>query len=224
MNINELLAGHNLPILPMRAWLGRTDFPGAGVGEPAWRLEDCWVTTEKRPSLSTVKLRAFELADGLPCFAIIGSAESPEWNWADNEELTDEYLRTFVYLLSPAEPTVWQAIDSWQQDKSGFMQVLSDGGIHGSPLHHKSAYYDDARQCAGNELDSDLLAGKLLELIAAGQLEEVLKGKLGITRPMYLAIVETPMLCKSLAPLPAEELEEAQAYLAHKAWAASLED
>lgn len=224
MNINELLKGHELPSLPLRAWLARTNFPGGGVGELAWRLEDCWVSPEKRPSLTTAKLRAFELTDGCPCLAIVANATAPEWNWADDEELTDEYLRTLVYLLSPAEPTVWQAIDSWQRDRSGFMQVLSEGGLHGSQLHHKSEYYDGARASEGSELDSDLLAGELLKLMKDGRLEQVLIAKLGITRPMHVAIVETPKLCKSMTPLSQEELAEAEAYIAHKRWAASIED
>lgn len=33
--------------------------------------------------------------------------------------------------------------------------------IHGSPLHHKSEYYDDARASEGSELDSELV-GQLL--------------------------------------------------------------
>lgn len=203
MNINDLLKGHNLPPLRLRAWLAQTDFLKPKSGELAWRLEDCWVAPEKRPSLSTVKLRAFDLEDGLPCLAIIGRAQAPEWNWAD-EELTDEHLRTLVYLLSPADTTVWDAIDSWQPDKSGSMQVLSEGVIHGSPLHHNSEYYDETRASEGSELDSDLLGGKLLKLVAAGELEEVLRDKLGIKTPMHVAIVETPMLFKSMTPVDPE--------------------
>lgn len=223
MNINDLLAGHNLPPLPMRAWLSRTDFLIADTGKRGWRLEDCWVAPEKRPMLTTYRLRELELLDGSPCLAIVADAIGPEWNWQDDEELTDEHYRTLVYLLNPADPTVWEAIHSWEEGPFRFISILCEGGVSMSPLpQNRDAYYD-ARSAELDELECDLLAGKLLKLIAAGQLEKELKSKLGITRPMYVAIVETPMLCKAMRPLSPAELAEAEAYLAHKRWAASLE-
>lgn len=223
MNINDLLNGHKLPTMPMRAWLSQDEGLEPDVTGPIWTLEDCWGSPESQPLLTGAKIREFHLGD-IACLAVIGHAVTLYSSSGNDDEVSDDDERAFIYLLNPADPCVWDVIDSWEAAPFRHMRIRSGGGSLATPLPKADLELLDARSAKDNELDNDLLAGELLKLMKEGRLEEVLRDQLGIKRPMYLAIVETPMLCKSLTPLSAEELEEAQAYLAHKAWAASIED
>jgi hypothetical protein len=58
----------------------------------------------------------------------------------------------------------------------------------------------EARHSEGEELESDMLAGAIKRLREAGQLEAELAKQLDIEVPLYCAVVETPMMLKSLQP------------------------
>ena len=66
----------------------------------------------------------------------------------------------------------------------------------------------DLRIFEGAELDSDTLASAIERLLNQGPLEAELARQLGIKAPVYCAIVETPMMLKSLQPPSPETMEE----------------
>lgn len=222
MNINDLLNGQKLPSMPMRAWLSQDEGLEPDVTGPIWILEDCWGASESQPLLTGAKIREFHLGD-IACLAVIGHAVTLYSSSGNEDEVSDDDERTFIYLLNPADPCVWDAIASWEAAPFRQMRIRSGRGSLATTLQADLELLD-ARSAKDNELDSDLLAGELLKLMKESRLEEVLRNQLGIKRPMYLAIVETPMLCKSLTPLSAEELEQARAYRAHKSWVARFEE
>jgi len=84
--------------------------------------------------------------------------------------------------------------------------------LNAPPAGHDQDF-SEAREVQGNELESDLLAGRLLELISQGRLEAVLASQLGVQQPLRCAIVETPMLCQSMTPVDPREWE---AHLEHQ--------
>jgi len=79
------------------------------------------------------------------------------------------------------------------------------------------AVLEECRNHEADEIISDFVTSALIELWHQGRLEEVVKSGLGINRPLFCAIVETPMLCASLRPpLTQEEVDAHEAHQANK--------
>ena len=182
----------------MRAWLKPTGETAPSHGAPAWVLEGQWKSAEGKPLLVGVALRLLNLG-GSVCCAVQGRAIAP-----GEGKPRDEDVRVVVHLLSPAEPSVWQAIESWVQ--AGCISVQTGRQrMHGTSMSETDLEVLDARYAEGEELESDMLAGAIEQLIAEGRLEAEVAMQLGIRVPLYCAIVETPMMLKSLQPPDMEE-------------------
>lgn len=197
MNFDELHGEGCLKALPMRAWLKPTGAAVPSHANPAWVVEDQWKSEDEKPLPVGLALRLLKL-DGVQCCAIQGRAITPgEGSPRDEEE------RAVVYLLSPAEPGVWQAIDSWVQ--VGSISVMTGPRrMHGTSVSKDDMAVLEARFAEGEELESDMLAGAIRKLVEAGQLEAEVARQLDIKVPLYCAVVETPMLLKSLQPVDEE--------------------
>ena len=193
MAFTELLADNCSTSLPMRARLVETGSRVPSPGSPPWVLQHEWTAMEEEPMLVGVALKLFDL-DGVACCAALGRAIAPSC-----EDPRQEDERAFVYLLSPADPLVWQAIDSWMQVQ--FISVRTPKYMHATSLSKSDLEVLEARYAEGEELESDLLGGAIQKLIDEGRLEAEVAKQLGITVPLYCAVVETPMLCISLQPV-----------------------
>jgi hypothetical protein len=191
MTINEILKRHDLPPLPMRAWLELRHTSAFTVFNPTWALQYRWEAEGEEPILCGLELRKLEFAGALACLALIGRALMPSCDrGADDEE------RFLVFLLNPADPTVWEAVDSWLQARC--LGATNGTGMSGSSVTSAALAALDIRSIEGEELESDLLAGELLEQIKNGQLG--IRSGLELNGPIYFTIVETPFMCKSLQP------------------------
>lgn len=210
MTIDELLNISGLKPLPLRAWLSASNEGSGGYG---WTLHDRWEGPGDQPILCGTRLRLLDLGDGLKCAGLVGHAVVP----GDGLEILDEEERAFVYLLNPADPCVREAIECWLQRK--FITVRSgNGGVLSSgTLEEGATVLEACRYNEGDEIISDFVTCTLVDLWQKGQLERVLRTRLGINRPLLCAIVETPMLCASLRPpLTQEEVEVYEAHQANK--------
>lgn len=198
MNFDDLHGGGCLKALRLRAWLRPTGATAPSHASAAWVVEDQWKSEDEKPLLVGVALRLLRL-DGVECCAIKGRAITPgERNARDEDE------RAVVYLLSLAEPGVWQAIDSWIQ--VGSIPVKTGPrSMHATTVSKNDLAVLDARDVEGEELESDMLAGAIQKLIEAEQLEAEVAKQLDIKVPLYCAVVETPMMLKSLQPVDEEE-------------------
>jgi hypothetical protein len=208
MTIDELLSASDLKPLPMRAWLehevdAKTDGPGA-----SWSLRYRWVGAGEELMLSGVSLRLLDLGSRLQCLAIQGCdevASEPD----DYENSTEHAM---VYLLNPADASVWDAIDDWL--RVGYIESHGYGVLQAtiSPADLDALAL---RSWKDDELAGDLVTHKLLDLWERGQLEAVVKVGLGIETLLHCTIVETPRVCASLhVPLTQGERD---AYDAHQA-------
>jgi hypothetical protein len=197
MNINELLEGHGLEHLPIRAWLKE---PRSQAEPPSssYAVESRWLLAQTQPQLCGLKLRALHLGGSFRCLALVVDALAPVWK----EETFDEERRYVVYLLNPADTSVWAAVDSWAQAK--LLKAHTEDTCLGTGIRQLDADVLELRDLEGQELESELLAGQLLELMKARMLEKVVREQLGLNRKTYVSVVETPMMCKSLEPVDAE--------------------
>lgn len=195
MTYDELHTVGILKDLPMRVSLAQAD---GGSWWPAWRLKEAWQPAGLHRNVLPKALRLVGIG-GSDCFALEGRVV--KWKEGRQGTLTE---RPFVYLMSPAEPSAWSAIDSWfeanhiaVEHASGQLSLLRLSALDRSVL--------EARYAEGEELESDMLAGHIVELLDSGRLEADLAKQLGLHGPMDCAIVETPMLLKSLQPYDPRE-------------------
>ncbi len=197
MNINNLLNENGLKPLSMRAWLQPCPATGAAQSVPGWQLECDWSSDEEKPALRDLELCSAELSEGLLCLALTGRGTRQRvGDKAGIHELT------VVWLLNPADTNVWQAIESWLKGAPVWGLNAIDVGSTFTASSDLAAL--EAREREGEELESDLLAGTLIELMKQGQLEAKLACELGISGAISIAIVESPMLCKSFEPVDPE--------------------
>jgi hypothetical protein len=197
MTFNEEPSNDILRQLPMRARLKATGAIAPSGATPAWIVEQQWQSTVEQPLLVGIALRLFELR-GIRCCAIQGSAVTPGKGASSYD---DE--RAFVYLLNPADPIVWRAIDSWLEEGRVIVHTGS-GCQRAASLCNADLAVLAVREIEGEELESDMLAGVIKELFYEGLLETEVATQLGIKVPAYCTVVETPMMCKSLEPADEE--------------------
>lgn len=209
MTINEILKRHELAPLPMRAWLERRHTGPSNVFNPTWALQYRWEAEGKQPILCGLELHKLEFAEALACLALVGRAVMPRCDDADDEEHEERFP---VFFLNPADPTVWEAVDSWLQ--AGYFSATDGNGMSGSSVTSADLAALDARSIEGEELESDLLAGELLKQIKSGQLHFT-SGR-EMKHPLYFTIVETPFISTSLQPIDPDEFEMQRHYRANK--------
>lgn len=185
--------------LPVRAWLRRVD--GLDPKEPArWVLETEWAALVEGPTPTGMTLRLISMC-GVRCCALIELREAR--CTIGGREAAE---RAVVYLLSPAEPTVWNAIANWV-DMGCVSKRSATADEHCVSLTADCEVFD-LRYAEGEELESDMLAGVLRELFVSGTLDAEVSPQLGFVTPAYCAVVGTPMLCQSLRPVEPEALAE----------------
>lgn len=209
MTIDELLNISGMKPLPLRAWLSSDEGGSGGYG---WTLHDRWTGRGEQPILCGTRLRLLDLGHGLKCPVLVGHAVA-----ADGDlEVRDEDERALVYLLNPADPVVREAVECWLQRKT--IRTSSGGHVlHSGTVREEVAVLEECRHHEGDEIISDFVTCTLVELWQKGRLESVVKSRLGINRPLFCAIVETPMLCASLRPpLTQEEVDAHEAHQANK--------
>jgi hypothetical protein len=197
MTINDILKSHDLAPLPLRAWLERRHIGAPTASNPTWALEHRWEAGGEQPIICELNLHKVQFSDVFTCLALVGRLVMPYCYSADDEE------RTLVFLLNPADPTVWEAVDSWFQAR--YFSASDGVGILSSPVGSADGAALDARSIEGEELESDLLAAELLEQIKSGGL--IFKSGRALRHPLYFAIVETPLIIKSLQPFDTIEWE-----------------
>ena len=197
MNFDQLHCDGSLKGLSMRASLRATGASTPSRFCPAWELHYHWVGQEREPLLISLALRLLYLG-GSTCCAVQGRAIT---RGVGNPQDEDE--RTFVYLLNQADPTVWLAIDGWVQARCLTAQSPKYG--HGTSMSSSDLLALAARDCEGEELESDMLGGSILQLLRDGRLEVEVARQLDVKTPLYCAVVETPMLLASLQPVDQEE-------------------
>jgi hypothetical protein len=194
MNINQTLANHHLDALPLRSWFEQRHASPSKKYNPRWGLAYKWSGPEEQcPIPSNMRLRAVTL-DGFQCCALVTEAFA-----MTDSDVLDEDLRTFVFLLNPADGQTWEAISSWFE--AGLIVLTGDGGANGGGTHAEDRAICDLERQRGEELESDLLAGALLKLLSAKRLEQTLASQLETAYPLYVSIAETPMMCKSIQPV-----------------------
>ncbi|HYD15059.1 MAG TPA: hypothetical protein VEA77_01530 [Hyphomicrobium sp.] len=197
MTFEQRICTGDLMVLPMKAWLKPTGVAAPSPRERAWVLEQEWTSSDEEPHLVEVALRLLNL-NGSMCCAIKGRAIA-----ADREGRHDDE-RAIVYLLNPADPSVWESIDSWM--RTGYMTVcLGPGKSHSTSVGARDVEALKARGVEGEELESDMLAASILKLLKEGRLESEVAQQLGIKVPVCCVIVETPMMYKSLLPVDEEK-------------------
>ena len=209
MTIDELLNTSSLMPLPLRAWLS----PGEeGSGGRGWTLHDRWTCLGEQPILCGTRLRLLDLGHGLQCVALVGHAVAADGGL----EVLDEDERAFAYLLNPADTVVREAVECWLQGKA--IRIVSGGAVlTSSTLNEESTVLEACLYNEGDEIICDFVTSTLIELWRDGRLEGTVKSGLGINRPLFCAIVETPMFCASLRPpLTREEVEAYEAHQANK--------
>lgn len=109
----------------------------------------------------------------------------------------------FAYLLSPADASVWLAIESWARSKVMVVEATA-GYTHGTPIKEADMALAMARYSEGEEHESDMLARAIVRLMRQGQLEVEVGRQLEVEAPMYVSVVETPMMLKSLQCIDVE--------------------
>lgn len=197
MNFDQLPNDSALAALPMRARLAPTGVSVPGISCAAWELQHQWVSTEEEPLLNGTALRLVKLG-GVVCLAVKSDAIAPRKMRRGKDE------RAIVYLLNPADPVVWTTVDSWLRARC--ISVRSSPRCrHGTSVSPPDLAVTEARDLEGEELESDMLAGAIQRLVGAGQLEAEVAKQLDIKVPLYCAVVETPMMLKSLQPVDSEE-------------------
>jgi hypothetical protein len=201
MNFDQLHSDGALKGLRVRASLHSTGEAAPSHSCPAWILVSKWVAAQEQPLLVSMRLRWVKLG-GSECCVVHASAIAPSEQ--DAEAGADE--RALVYLLNPSDPTVWQAIKSWVDVGTIAARVNPRSGGSSSTVTPRDLGVLELKTLEGAELDSDMLAGEVLALLEAGQLEAELARQLGIKMPLHCAIVETPMMLKSLQPVDAGTL------------------
>lgn len=196
MNFEQLPASSPFAAFPLRARIEPTGVSVPSASCPAWELEHQWVSLEEEPLLVGIALRLVDLG-GSACFAVTGRAVTQRKMRRGKDE------RALVYLLNAADPVVWTMVDSWV--RVGCMSVRINSKCRlGTSVSTPDLAVLEARYAEGEELESDLLAGAIMELMRKGQLEGEMGRKLGIKVPLYCAIAETPMMLKSLQPVDEE--------------------
>lgn len=201
MTFEELHEHGCLKNLPMRAWLKATGTTSPSSSTPAWIVEVRWKVAGEQPLFVRVSLQPLEL-DGVTCCALVGRAISP-----GEGSPRGEVERAVVYLLSLAEPSVWLAIDSWMH--VGHVSARTGQCCMQGPSVSESAQAVlKARDVEGEEFESDMLAGGIVKLLEAGQLEAEVAKQLDIQVPLTCTVVETPMMLKSLQPVDPEMWRE----------------
>jgi hypothetical protein len=197
MNFDQLPKDSALAALPMRARLAPTGVSVPSVSCAAWELQHQWVSTEEEPLLCGTALRLVKL-ESVVCLTVKSRAIAPRKMRRGKDE------RAFVYLLNPADPVVWTTVDSWL--RAGCMSVrTSPRRRHGTSVSTPDLAVTEARDLEGEELHSDMLAGAIEQLLERGELEAELAKHLDIKVPLYCAIVETPLMLKSLQHVDMEE-------------------
>ncbi len=214
MKINDLLNAHGLAPLPMQVCLQNRHAGASTFANPRFAVKSVWLSTRDEPSLCELSLRPLDFGNGSRCIALIGRAIA-----ADSDDAADEDTVSLVYLLNAAEPCVWEAVDSWVE--AGFLWVIASDHLQvATSISPPDLEVLNVRDVEGEELESDLLGGELLQLMKDGRMEDELKSRLGIVHPVVYTIVETPMTCKSLEPVDPEEwrvhLEHQANWLRHR--------
>jgi len=198
MTFDELHSDGCLKGLPLRATLNATGQPAPSFALPEWELEYRWVVAEKRVLQTNASLRCVRLGNA-DCCVVLAEAITP-----GEGNPRDEDYRALVYVLNPADRCVWTAIDSWVTFGSiATHEALRCSG--GGCVTLRDLQVLKLRDLEGEELESDVLAGEIQELLKVGKLESELARQLGIKVPLYCAIVETPMMLKSMQPVNPEE-------------------
>lgn len=201
MNFDQLHSEGCLKGLPLRAMLNATSQPVPSFAFPGWELEYNWVATEKRALLSNASLRCVRLGS-VDCCVVLAEAITP-----GEGTPRDEDYRALAFVLSPAEGCVWEAISSWVT--FGSIATHESSRASGRTMVTlRDLEILQLRDLEGEELDSDLLADAIEKLLEAGHLEAELARQLDIKVPLHCAIVETPMLLKSLQPMDPELWKE----------------
>lgn len=196
MKFDQLTSNSALAALPIRARLVPTGCGAPARGFPTWRLQHLWTSQEEEPILCMLELRTVSIG-GVSCVVAVGSAITVR----ELEEGEDE--RAFVYLLNPADPVVWLAIDSWVQARWIAALQINVGSI-GAGLSQPEHEVLSARQYEGLELESDMLGGAILDLVRTQRLALEVAEQLQIKVPLFCAVVETPMMVKSMEPVDEE--------------------
>jgi hypothetical protein len=198
MQMNEILKAHGLTLFPMQACLESRHAGPSTFSNPGFAVNSAWQATGDEPILCELSLRALNFGNVARCIALVGRAITPDY-----DDAPDDDRLTLVYLLNPADPCVWEAVDSWVAAGllwvrvSDRLQLATTTGA----LDHQIL---DSRAAEGEEFESDILGGELLQLMKDGQMEEALRSRLGVDDPIFFTIVETPMILKSLVPVDPE--------------------
>jgi hypothetical protein len=208
MNTDRVPADGTLGGPALRAWLKPTAASAPVAEAPAWLLQHEWLSAATEPLLVDMGLRVLDLG-GVSCLAVVASAIAPRVvTWGDGE-------CAVVFLLAPADPVVWSALDSWLQ--LGCVWAISGPGyMSGASVSPRDFEVLSKRYAQGEALESDLLAGAILTLMVERQLEVEVARQLGVRVPLLCAIVETPMICRSLQSVDEEEWRLHQDHLANR--------
>ena len=200
MNFDQLHSEGCLKGLPLRATVNATGQPAPSFAFPEWELEYTWVAAEKRVLLTNYGLRRVRL-ETVDCCVVLAEAITP-----GEGNPNDEDYRAIAYVLNPADRCVWEAICSW----AAFGSIATHESSRGYGRAFVTLRDLDVlklRDLEGEELESDMLAGAIEKLLNAGQLEAELARQLDIKVPLHCAIVETPMMLKSLQPVQLKQGE-----------------
>ena len=191
MELGEIHSCFSLEGLSLRASLKATGTAEPSRCRPAWMLISRWVGKDDEPLIVRFGLRIVTLG-GSDCCVVYARAITP-----GKGNPKDEDHRAFAYLLHPADTCVWEATDRWLQIRAITAQTgpRCDQDCSVMPRDFEVV---EARYAEGEELDSDMLAGAIQKLIAAGQLEAEVAKQLDIKVLLYCAVVETPMILNSL--------------------------
>jgi hypothetical protein len=174
-----------------------TDVPPSMEASPVWSLEHCWVDAQEEPVLIEMTLRQLQLGFSI-CCALQGKAIL---SGLDCNQNTHEW--TMVYLLNPSDPAVWRAVESWA--RAQYICVETPTYTLSAPVSGAEVKALDAHGLEGREMESDMLASTILQLIKDGRLEAEVARQLNIKTPLFCAVVETRMLLQSLQPVNEEE-------------------
>ncbi len=197
MTYDDLHSVGCLKGLLLRATLSATGHSAPSFAFPEWELEYSWVAAEKRVLLFRSGLRCLRLGD-VDCLVVLAEAIIP-----GEGTPRDEDYQALAFVFNPADGCVWNAIDSWVTLGSVATHEAS-AGSGGTFVTLQDLQVQRLRNLEGQELESDMLAGIIEKLLKAGKLEAEVARQLDVKVPLHCAVVETPMLLKSLQPVDPE--------------------
>lgn len=186
--------------LPLRARLKRTGITSSSPSVPAWVVVDEWLSDDSRPALADLSLHLIKV-NGSDCCAVIALGAASLQTGPSEDE------RALVYLLSPADEAVWEAIDSWLE--KGFITVeFRPRQLAAHAIEEVPAAILAMRCTLGEERQSDSLAAALADLIGKGALDDAVSKQLQLPLPIYCAVIETEMLYSSFMRLDDTEMPQ----------------